>query len=78
MGHVQHGLLLADLAAAVLGQFPATALGDPVDEVEHVGPTSGGELFAVFTFVQVLLVVDVLLGEYLQLALVRLLVGYLH
>ena len=39
---------------------PPQRLADPVDEVEHVAPARGGELFAVLAVVQVLLVADVL------------------
>ena len=57
--HAQPTVVLADGACAVVVILAAAAPCDPVDEIEHVAPARGGELFAVFTVVQVTLVVDV-------------------
>ena len=57
--HAQPTVVLADGACAVVVILAAAAPCDPVDEIEHVAPARGGELFAVFTVVQVTFVVDV-------------------
>ena len=55
--HQAHTRRVVDLAA--------TALGHPVDEIQHIGPACSGEFFAFFAVVQMLFVIDVFepLGE---------------
>ena len=57
--HLEHALGIALLTGVVIAAHTSTALGDPVDKVQHVGPACGGDLGAVFTVMQVLLVGDV-------------------
>ena len=59
--HVEHAEAFAlDAEATVVLDLTATALGNPVDEIEHVAPARGGEFLAVFTIEQMLFVADVL------------------
>ena len=57
--HLQHGLFIVELFI-VLNAAAAAALGDPVDEVEHIAPACRGDFFVLFVVEQVLLVIDVL------------------
>ncbi len=57
---LEHALLLALERAAFLRDLAAAALGDPVDEVEHVAPARLRDLLGILAVVQMLLVADVL------------------
>ena len=51
---------LQQIGLLALRALAATALGHPVDEVQHIGPAVGGRLLAVLARLQVGLVADVL------------------
>ena len=58
--HLQQGFaLIHEAHACRVIYFATAALGHPVDEIHHIGPTRGGEFFAFLAVVQMLFVVQV-------------------